>query len=93
MRALNQFSGMAEKSNRKRKTERKERKKKKRKEGEKKVRSSCMWQYFRHLELSKKLTILICICVEVFLKCSHKHAVFFLVMLTNGQSDGLFGRI
>lgn len=37
-----------------------------------------MCQDFRHfLELSKKLTILICICVELFLKCSHKHAVFF----------------
>ena len=69
IRAFNQFSGMAEKSNRKRK---------KKKEGEKKVRSSCMCQYFRHfLELSKKLTILMCTCVELLLKCSHKHAAFF----------------
>lgn len=92
MRALNQFSGMAEKKQQKKK-KRKEGEKKKRKEGEKKVRSSCMWQYFRHLELSKKLTILICICVESFFKVQSQTCCIFLVMLTNGQSDGLFGRI
>lgn len=74
MRALNQSPGIEKESKRK----------KKEKGRREKVTNPCMCPYFRHfLELSKKLDILICICVELFFS-----STFTNIISSNLQQPG-----